>query len=531
MKVISRSSSFALRDLNVDIIAVANALDVDHIVTGSIVRKGDIVHISAQVIDGNTKDYLWQESYDIKINNIFPIVELISQKIVNVIATSSNTDIPFKHAYQGTANTQAHEEYLSGRFLFETYTENNLLKARDHYQRAVDLDPNYAQAWVELGITFHYLSETIIGSYPSVQALALGQEAIFKARKIAPELIEVKAAIALNYYRHGKTELARPILRRIIKNTPNYSRAYHWLFITLPDNKEAFLTLKSAIKIDPLSVMVNDDLSYLLIHRGEFEQAQVVIDRLTVKDQKSWIIQYAKAKIMLVQGRYADVVSIFSQQQPQLEINYYGRLIYGRALAASGLKTQLNSLYNTQSNKQWSLFYNEDYSSLVVYINSYKSKENNKFFKPQWPALIALIEGNYSLALNLYEKSEVCKPDAIDVLQCAYQGYTQRMLGHDKEALHSFNNIRQYLNKQNADGFKFVNLYPMAYMESIILFFEGKVDQAMAILLPIVQNGYYPAEIKSPIFKVLHEHQDWLLLLNKIERLQSNQRALLKEID
>jgi len=531
MKVISRSSSFVLRDLNIDISAVANTLNVDHIVTGSIIRKENRVLISAQVIDGKTKDYLWQESYNIKINNIFPIVEQVSQQIINAIAKSSNTDIPFKHAYQGTANTQAHEEYLSGRFLFETYTQSNLLKARDHYQRAVDLDPNYAQAWVELGITFHYLSETIIGSYPSVQALSLGQKAIFTAREIAPELIEVKAALALNYYRHGETELARPILRRIIKSNPNYSRAYHWLFITLPDDKEAFLTLKSAIKIDPLSVMVNDDFSYLLILRGEFEQAQTVIDRLAVKEPNSWVIQHANAKIMLVQRRYADVVTLFKQQELKREINFYERAVYGSALAAIGLKTKINGLYNTQSSKPWSFFFNGDYSGLVDYINAHKSKENNKIFKPQWPALAALIEGDYKLALNLYQNSEVCNPSTIDVLQCAYQGYAQSMLRYDKEASHSFNNIRQYLNKQSADGFKFVNFYPMAYMETIILIFEGKVNQAMAILLPIIQNGYYPAEIKSPIFKALHAHKSWSLLLHKVEDLQSRERMLLKDLD
>jgi len=525
LNVISRSSSFIFKNKSRDISSIAKKLDVVHIVEGHILKSDTEVHIQVNLINTQLNKTIWSASYETEVNNLFAIEEEISSNIVNTLAKSFNISLSAQDNYHRTSNIKAYDEYMLGRFYFEKLTEKSLSAAREHFMKAVELDPSYALAWAELGLSYHYLSNKLLGNIPSKQALKLGQEAILTAFEISPDLIEVKAALAQNYYRHGDLELSISMFRKLIHDKPNYSRVYHWLYNALTDKKEAFSVLKTATVLDPLSPLFNADLSHGYMLRGDFDMADIVIARLKIAEPSSWMTQHMITEKLLFQGHYADVLNWFNQTKP--EMNTYNRYVYAMALASLGFKQAAADLYQDPSALELGLYFNRDFTGLKQYLDSLPRENNELLIKPTWTALTELILENYSVSRSIYENMDVCSEKKQGVFRCALLGYARHKMGDEKQANHAFDRARGMLGQLYADGIKFSEYYPIEYLESVLLIFEGKVSQAMAVLLRLTERGYLPFFIKTPLFTSLHQHPDWHILRDNMEQLQQKQKTLL----
>jgi len=525
LNVISRSSSFIFNNQARDISSIAKKLDVVHIVEGHILKSDSEVHIQVNLINTQLNKTMWSASYETEVNNLFVIEDEISRNIVNALAKSFNISLSVQDNYHRTSNTKAYDEYMLGRFYFEKLTESSLLAARDHFMKAVELDANYALAWAELGLSYHYLSNKLLGNIPSKQALKLGQEAILTAFEISPNLIEVKAALAQNYYRHGDLELSTNMFRRLIQDNPNYSRVYHWLYNALSEKKEAFSVIKIATVLDPLSPLLNADLSHGYMLRGDFDMADIVIARLKIAEPSSWMTQHVITEKLLYQGHYADVVNWFNQTKP--EMNTYNRYVYAMALASLGFKQAAADLYQDPSAMEFGFYFNRDFTGLKQYLDSLPRENNELLVKPAWTALTELVLENHIVSRSIYEKMDVCSEKKQGVFRCALLGYARHKMGDEKQANYAFDRARGMLGQLYADGIKFSEYYPIEYLESVLLIFEGKVNQAMAVLLRLTERGYLPFFIKTPLFTSLHQHPDWHILRDKMEQLQHQQKTLL----
>ncbi len=154
--VASRTSSFTFKGSNQDIPTIAKALGVDHILEGSVRRSGDRLRVTAQLVRATDGFHLWSENYDRKLDDLIDIQEDVAIEIANALETAMDPEALAKMMSSGTSSVPAFEAYLRGLAIGEsTFATGDIyefLNARDAYERATELDPEFAQAYWRLAI-------------------------------------------------------------------------------------------------------------------------------------------------------------------------------------------------------------------------------------------------------------------------------------------------------------------------------------------------------------------------------------------
>ena len=154
LRVASRTSSFALKGQNFDVPEVARRLNVDTVLEGSVRRAGDRVRITAQLIDTATDSHLWSETYDRELKDVFAIQDDIAQSIVDALQVTLTPKERRALQYVATSNPEAYDYYLRGRKYFYAMNSRDFQHALRMYERAIELDPNYAIAYAGMADTY-----------------------------------------------------------------------------------------------------------------------------------------------------------------------------------------------------------------------------------------------------------------------------------------------------------------------------------------------------------------------------------------
>jgi adenylate cyclase len=157
LRVASRTSSFAFKGKEFDISAVAERLNVSTVLEGSVRRAGDRVRITAQLIDTHTDSHLWSETYDRELKDVFAIQDDIAQSIVNALKVTLTPKERRSIQYVATSDAKAFDYYLRGRKFFYSMTKRNFHHAVRLYNQAIEQDPNYALAYAGIADAYSFL--------------------------------------------------------------------------------------------------------------------------------------------------------------------------------------------------------------------------------------------------------------------------------------------------------------------------------------------------------------------------------------
>ncbi len=278
MKVISRTSVLRFKDTQKPISEIAEMLDVSNIVEGSIRRAGNKVRINVQLIEAKTEEHIWSEIYDraLTANNIFDIQTEIAKKIALALKTNISTTQQIALATKPTQNLKAYEAYLRGRQLVEERIGKSILEAKEYLERAIELDPNFAEAYVKLGEVYYLLVE--YAAADSHTNYPIAWQYCEKAKAINPNLAAVYGLEGtLNHYDKGNMELAQQAFEKAISLNPNYADAYFWyshaVFEIKKDNIKALDILENAMQLNPLSPKFLNRLAQTYGAVGDFDKA------------------------------------------------------------------------------------------------------------------------------------------------------------------------------------------------------------------------------------------------------------------
>ena len=148
LRVRSRTSSFALKDQHLDVAEIAERLKVSHVLEGSIRRSGEHLRISAQLINVNADTPLWSEVFEKSSQDVFEVQGDIATRVSAALEIALDLQQQQQLGSVGTTHTEAYELYLRGRQLLARRTTVSITTAAEHFSRAVELDPNYAQAYL-----------------------------------------------------------------------------------------------------------------------------------------------------------------------------------------------------------------------------------------------------------------------------------------------------------------------------------------------------------------------------------------------
>lgn len=313
LKVVGRTSSFRFRDHTEDSRSIGAKLGVANLLEGSVRRAGNVIRVSAQLVntaDGSTQ---WSEHYDRQYQDLFALQDDITHAVADVLKARLLPDGPT--ATQGErppgGNLDAYAEFLQGKFFFVRDTELDTRKAVEHFARATQLDPRYALAWSWLSRARANLSELFLTGAASSEGFEAARMAADRALALAPDLAaahfargnllevpdlnwhaaeaEFRRALQLapqdgdaKYFLGsqlatlGQIDEAIELTRQALSADPLHASRYGWLSLYLLGvNRldEAERTIRKAIELQPTAVSYHQVLTRIAVVRGDFQTA------------------------------------------------------------------------------------------------------------------------------------------------------------------------------------------------------------------------------------------------------------------
>jgi TolB-like protein/DNA-binding winged helix-turn-helix (wHTH) protein/Flp pilus assembly protein TadD len=277
LRVISSTSAMLYKDTHKPLRQIAQELNVDAVVEGSVLRSGDRVRVTAQLIQASDDKHLWAQSYEGDLRNTLALQNQVARAIAAEIQVnlSGSEQVALKHARD--VDPEAYEAYLKGRYFWNKRTTDGLKKARDFFDQAIAKDSNYAQAYSGLADTYALLGDWQYAVMPSREALPKAKAAATKALELDETLGEAHASLAfcLDGF-DWDWKSAEKEFKRAIELNPGYATAYHWYawhLNLMGKNDEAIAEMKKAENLDPLSLIINSDLAELLVIAHFYDDA------------------------------------------------------------------------------------------------------------------------------------------------------------------------------------------------------------------------------------------------------------------
>jgi TolB-like protein/DNA-binding winged helix-turn-helix (wHTH) protein/Flp pilus assembly protein TadD len=277
LRVISRTSVMAYKHTRKPLPQIARELNVDAVVEGTVLRSGDQVRITAQLIQASADKHLWSQSYEGELRDTLALQDKVARAIADQIRINLNPQEQAALKNVKAVNPQAYESYLKGRYFWNKRTRESLKVALAYFNQAIDEDPKYAQAYSGLADTYALLGDWQYAVMTAKEALPKAKAAAIKALELDNSLGEAHNSLAFcldgfdwDFDSAGKE------FRRAIELNPGYATAHHWYawhLSLLGRYDEAIAEMRRALNLDPLSLVINADLAELLVLAHSYDES------------------------------------------------------------------------------------------------------------------------------------------------------------------------------------------------------------------------------------------------------------------
>jgi serine/threonine-protein kinase len=309
LKVTARTSAFAFRGKEQDIRKIAETLGVRTILEGSVRRAGNRIRVTAQLINAEDGYHLWSERYDREMADVFAMQDEIACSIAETLQGKLQVTPAPRRRY--TPKLAAYDAFLKARHF--SMEPGGFQSAKEYLEQAIEIDPNFALAYCELGILYHLLA--VIGVRPALEVTPLTRSAALKALEIDPSLPEAHAllgAIAVMFdYDHSEAE--RQFKLAMAHNPVSLAVFDHYGFFYLFHQgrpEEAAVYIERALREDPLNLMFRLHLLLCFAAAEKDEEASRECRQiLELNDKNRTAICYAYlASPYVKKGFYAEAL-------------------------------------------------------------------------------------------------------------------------------------------------------------------------------------------------------------------------------
>ncbi len=348
LRVISRSTAMAYKGTHKPLSEIANDLHVDAVVEGTVLRAGNRVRITAELVQVSTDHHLWADTYESQIGDVLSLQNRVSSAIVEEIRIKLTKEDKERLAKHPAVSPEAYEDYLKGRYYWNRRSGEGFTKAIGYFEEATHRDPQYALAYAGLADCYGIIGATIYGSVPASEAAPKARAAAKRALEIDPTLAEAETSLAIAVGRFD----------------------------------ESFEQIKKARDLDPLSISINSSFGWRLYLARQYDRSIAQLqDTLEMDPSYEW------AHLILGQAfeQKGEFNPALAELHKALEISHNSPLMISalaHAYALSGNRVEAQKL-----------------------LTELEALSKNQYVSPYYVAVVNLGLGKNELAMNWLEKA------------------------------------------------------------------------------------------------------------------------------
>src|SRR5215469_14337366 len=369
LKVISRTSTQRYKKKPQKLSEIAKQLGVANLLEGSVQKTNDQVRVNVQLIRAANDSHLWADTFDRRLIDIFSVESEIARAIADKLQAKLTGAEKTAITKRPTANPEAYELYLKGRFFWNKRTAADLRKSIEYFNQALDKDPSYAVAYAGLADAYLILSQygaaSPADSFP--QAIAAARKAI----ELDDTLAEAHTSLAcsLAYYDFDFEQSVKEFERAIELN-PNYATAHHWLsngvLSALGQFERAIAEGKRAVELDPLSLVINTDLGQDFFYARRYDEAIAHLRKTIEMDPRFYFAHWVLGTTLQLKGQLSDAIAEYSKA---VELNDDPSVLalLGQAYARAGQRDEAQKILVRLSEEAKSRYVNA-YSFALMYV-------------------------------------------------------------------------------------------------------------------------------------------------------------------
>jgi adenylate cyclase len=311
LRVISRTSIVGYKGTRKPLPEIARELGVDAVVEGTVVRAGDRVRITAQLIDARTDAHLWAERYDRDLRDVLSLQSEVARAVASAVHGTLGAGDAERLTPRRRVDPRAHEAYLRGRVLWREFTPEAMRASIEHLERAVEIDPDYALAHASLAFPHCWLL-TPMAAGRAREEMPKARAAAERALALDATLGEAHAALALVQYMYDwDWPVAERSFERALELSPSEPWAYAWYAFFLASMgrfDEALELGERGLALGPLDPSLRVGFTYQLLFAGEVERALSVAKTSAALHPDLAFAHRALSSTYFAGGRIADGV-------------------------------------------------------------------------------------------------------------------------------------------------------------------------------------------------------------------------------
>ena len=557
LTVISRTSVERFVDPDRSIPEIGAELGVAAILEGGVQRAGDTIRVNVQLIDTATDRQLWSENYDrpLTAENVFSIQSEVSAAIAIELQAALSPDDQRRLQSVPTSNLDAYEVYLLGNQRLQRRSSESLDDAIRYFEEAVELDRQFAEAWV--GIADSYLLLRTYSGRDRDELLEPALSAVTTALALNPDIGEAYATLGAIHSEFRTGSDPETFFRRAIESSPSYAPARQWYgeyLLQQRRNDEALIQLQEARKLDPLSPIINAELGEFYLHTGRLSEAKERIVRAIEIDPQfargyaelavyfRRIGEWAKA---LVAAETADRMN--PGQVANLAARAYPLMQLGDMATAERILEEANSIAPSHqfvrnvtvvmhvfrsddaatryAEDNWGVMQIQGYN-IALRANDYLRKD----MAEEAVALIESLEGPYALPAS--PDPAAVKHRGVALLTMGYAG-ALRAAGREQEALAWIATLQPYFDDETGPDTSDPNLAQddLAYFvdKSKFHVLNGDDESALDSLRRAVNAGWSDFWIyvfeHDPILAEIREREEFQALATEVRNRMAQELA------
>lgn len=347
--VIGRTTAMSYKGTCKRIDQIAEEMDVDYLLEGSVRRSADRVRISAQLIRASDQTHLWSETYDRDVRDVLVLQDEVAQRIAREIRLALPEQAAGRSALPRRINPEAYEAYLKGRSLWYERTNTALEKCIGHFQDAIQKDPDYALAHAGLADAYGLLAIIPWDGVCPKDVMPTAKQAALRALEIDDTLAEAHSSLAMILHRYDwDWRAAERSYRRAIELNPYNARPhlwYGWLLMSEGRREEALAELHEAEevakRIDPLGLVdIRATVANSLYMAREYDRAIEECRRSNALNANYFLSQYVLGRSYAQKKMYAKALGVLEQAILTNPNNLLLVAALGHTFALSGNKTK-----------------------------------------------------------------------------------------------------------------------------------------------------------------------------------------------